>query len=99
MSHYVVKTVPEMGWSGKTNGELLRLASKEFSHFITVDKKLGHQNPLKNYDLAVIILDAISNDHFYLQKLIPDLLENIESFKKGGIYHIPIGSPVFGAHS
>lgn len=26
----VVKTVPEMGWAGKKNGDLLRLAENEF---------------------------------------------------------------------
>ena len=32
------KTVPEMGWAGKTNGELISLAQRQFDVFITVDK-------------------------------------------------------------
>ena len=37
---YRVSTVPEMGWAGKSNGELLRLAKEKFDVFITID-----QNP------------------------------------------------------
>ncbi|MDP9457376.1 MAG: DUF5615 family PIN-like protein [Actinomycetota bacterium] len=37
--HEVV-TVAETGWSGKKNGELLRLAEKEFDAFVTTDKGL-----------------------------------------------------------
>jgi predicted nuclease of predicted toxin-antitoxin system len=31
-----VRTVPEVGWAGKKNGELLRLAAREFDAFVTV---------------------------------------------------------------
>jgi len=37
-----VFTVPEMGWAGKTNGELLRFAASTVDVFITVDKNLQH---------------------------------------------------------
>jgi hypothetical protein len=30
LAPHEVRTVPEMGWAGKTNGELLRLAEQEF---------------------------------------------------------------------
>ncbi len=35
-----VKTVPEMGWQGKKNGELLRLLEKQFEVFMTADQNL-----------------------------------------------------------
>lgn len=34
---YEVKTVPQMGWAGVKNGQLLTLAELEFDVFITVD--------------------------------------------------------------
>jgi uncharacterized protein (DUF433 family) len=34
-----VRTVPEMGWTGKRNGELLRLAEQEFEVFVTPVRK------------------------------------------------------------
>ena len=33
-------TVREMRWDGKQNGELLRLAEKEFDVFLTVDRNI-----------------------------------------------------------
>ncbi len=35
-----VRTVPEMGWAGKKNGELLRLMSGQFDVFVTIDRNL-----------------------------------------------------------
>ncbi len=32
-----VTTVPEVGWSGKSNGELLQLAAGPFDVFVTID--------------------------------------------------------------
>ncbi|MGB3516276.1 MAG: DUF5615 family PIN-like protein [Elainellaceae cyanobacterium] len=36
-----VKTVPQMGWAGVKNGQLLALAKQEFDVFITVDRNLS----------------------------------------------------------
>ena len=33
-----VKTVPQMGWAGIKNGDLLTLAEKQFEVFVTVDR-------------------------------------------------------------
>jgi len=42
-----VVTVVEMGWSGKKNGELLKLiAGETFDVFITVDQNLRYQQNL-----------------------------------------------------
>ncbi|MEG4801658.1 DUF5615 family PIN-like protein [Microcoleus sp. ARI1-B5] len=35
---YEVKTVPQMGWAGIKNGQLLALVEAEFDVFITVDR-------------------------------------------------------------
>lgn len=46
-SDFEVKTVREMGWLGKQNGELLKLiAFHEFNIFITLDKNLQYQQNL-----------------------------------------------------
>ena len=36
-SNHRVTTVVEEGWSGKKNGELIRLAEGKFDSFITID--------------------------------------------------------------
>lgn len=38
---YEVKTVPQIGWAGVKNGQLLALAEAEFDVFITVDSNLS----------------------------------------------------------
>lgn len=38
-----IHTVPEMGWSGKKNGDLLRaMAGDGFEALVTVDQNLRH---------------------------------------------------------
>jgi hypothetical protein len=40
------RTVVECSWSGKTNGELLRLADSQFDVLLTLDKNLPYQQNL-----------------------------------------------------
>jgi hypothetical protein len=69
-----VKTVVEMGWGGVKNGALLALAAKEFDAFLTVDKNLPYQQNVANLPVAVILLEAYSNE---LSALLP-LVHNLE---------------------
>ena len=57
-----VKTVVEMGWGGVKNGALLVLAAKEFDAFLTVGKNLPYQQNVANLPVAVIVLEAYSNE-------------------------------------
>jgi hypothetical protein len=59
---HFVQTVPEAGWAGKQNGDLLRLAQKHFDVLLTIDQNIEHQQYLKQFDLAFIILVAATND-------------------------------------
>ena len=70
---HTVRTAVEMGWSGVKNGKLLALASAEFDAFITVDKNLSFQQNLKTLPVAVVVLDAVSNELPYLLPLVPEL--------------------------
>lgn len=76
---YDVKTVPQMGWAGIKNGELMRLAEAEFEIFVTVDRNLSYQQNLRKFDIALIVLQARSNR---IQDLLPfaDLI--IEAFSR-----------------
>ena len=58
---YEVKTVPQMGWAGIKNGQLLALAAVDFDVFITVDRNLSFQQNLPQFDVVVIVLQAPSN--------------------------------------
>ena len=72
---HAVRTVVEMGWGGVRNGELLARAANEFDALVTVDKNLQYQQNLDALPIAVIVLDAKSNELPYLLPLIPKLEE------------------------
>jgi hypothetical protein len=65
-----VSTVPERGWAGKKNGELLEAAGKEFDAFVTTDRGIPHQQNLSRFDLAVVVLEAKSNNYEDLASLM-----------------------------
>jgi hypothetical protein len=43
LSPHDVRTVPEMGWAAKKNGELLKLADGRFDVFVTAGQKIPKQ--------------------------------------------------------
>lgn len=63
-----VSTVPQMGWAGLKNGKLLNVAQEQFDIFITVDRNLSFQQPVNNFNIAVVVLRTKSNR---LNDLIP----------------------------
>lgn len=76
---HAVRTVVEMGWGGVRNGELLGRAANEFDAFVTVDKNLQYQQNLDALPIAVIVLDARSNELPYLLPLVPKLEDALAS--------------------
>jgi len=79
---YEVKTVPQMGWAGMKNGQLLALAEVEFDVFITVDRNLSFQQNLPQFDIAVIVLQAASNRFADLKSLVPNILAILDTATK-----------------
>src|SRR5205085_6757931 len=75
----VVRTVPEMGWAGTKNGALLRLVEREFDVFLTNDQNLEHQQNPKQFDLAIVVLVAPTNDIEDLKPLMADANEAIRT--------------------
>jgi hypothetical protein len=54
--------VPEAGFAGKKNGELLRLAVEAgFEGFVTVDQGIEYEQNLTSRKLAIVIIRAKSN--------------------------------------
>ena len=41
---YDVTTIPEAGWAGIKNGELLKIIAGNFDVFVTVDRNLSFHN-------------------------------------------------------
>jgi predicted nuclease of predicted toxin-antitoxin system len=79
-----VQTVQAMGWSGKKNGELLRLAvAAGFEVFLTADQNLRYQQNLASGTIAVISLVADSIRLQDLMPLIPAVLTALDSIGLG----------------
>ena len=79
---HAVRTVTQAGWSGIENGELLRLASRDYEVFLTIDQRLGREQPIPA-TLAVITLEAPTNRIESLRFLIPALNKTLTTVKPG----------------
>ena len=82
-------TVREKGWSGISNGQLLKLMVEEgFDAFITFDQNLQYQQNFKNYSLAVIVLVAPDNSYLTLKNLVPKILELLATGPVAGAFEL-----------
>ncbi len=73
-----VSTAQKMGWAGIKNGDLLRLAEKEFDAFVTVDRKISVQQDLTAFNIAVVLIRSPSNRLEDMRRLAPELLKSLE---------------------
>jgi predicted nuclease of predicted toxin-antitoxin system len=81
---HAAQTVPDSGWAGKKNGELLRLAASRFDVFVTIDQNLEYQQHLRDAPLAVVVLVSRSNRFPDLEPLVPKLLEVLRTVPRPG---------------
>lgn len=87
---FEIKTVPEMGWAGKTNGELLRLAVGKFETFVTIDQNLQYQQNLETSGMAIILIRVKNNRYETFEPLIPKIQQALQTIQTGQL--IPIKS-------
>lgn len=83
---YEEKTVRDMGWLGKKNGELLGLiVFNGFDFFVTIDKNLRFQQNLDRVELTIFLLLAVNNRRETLQVLVETIKDKI---KEGNLQKI-----------
>ncbi len=76
LSGHKTSTTRELGWEKLSNGLLIRAAADAgFEAFISIDKKIEHEQNLRNLPLPVIVIDAPSNALPALVPFAPFLLE------------------------
>ena len=63
LTGHEVSTVQAAGWSGTTNGELLRRAQGSFDILLSMDRGLQHQQDLGALRLRIVVIRAPSNRH------------------------------------
>ena len=89
LAEYDIKTVVEMGWSGKKNGELLRLMNQEgFTILLTTDQNLRYQQNLQQAGVAVVVLVAQSNKLADLLPLLPDARKVLNTIVPGAVVEV-----------
>ena len=81
-------TVPEVGFAGKKNGELLSLAEEKFDVFITIDKSIRYQQNLTGRRIAVLIIRAKSSEIDDLLPQLPACLVALQSIKPGQVVQV-----------
>jgi predicted nuclease of predicted toxin-antitoxin system len=85
-----VQTIRGMGWRGKKNGELLRLAASKFNVFVTIDKGLEFQQRIAHLPLGVVTLVSPSNDIDALRPLVPALRHAVMKVKPGQVIRVEL---------
>ncbi len=81
---HAVRTVPQEGWSGRKNGQLLALMSAAgFEVLLTVDQSIRHQQDLHAAGVAVIVMIGGSNQIADLMPLVPDVLAALGTVQAG----------------
>ena len=68
------QTVADQGWTGQRNGDLLRLAEREFDVFLTVDRNLSFQQDVARFEIAIVVMTARTNQLRDLQPLVREVL-------------------------
>lgn len=85
-----VKTVAEMKWAGKKNGELLVLAAGRFDVFVTADQNLAYQENLEKTLLAILVLVVVDSRLETFKPLIPRAVEILKGIRPQEIKFVKV---------
>ena len=85
LSGHECRTVPEAGWAGKKNGELLELAEDSYDVFLTLDKGIKYQQNLSGRGIAIVVVQARSNRLEDLIDRVPACLAALKQVQAGQV--------------
>ena len=85
-----VATVGQLGWKGKKNGELLRIAQHDFDVFVTMDGGIPHQQNLSRIQMGIVLLEVRSNRYEDLAPLMGQVNEALKTLKKGQVVRVAV---------
>ena len=84
-----VATTKFMGWGGLKNGRLLAAASAAgFDALLTTDKGIEYEQNPSALPMAVVIIDAPSNDFNTLIAFLPRVLVALNHLKPRSVTHV-----------
>ncbi len=85
LAGHQVQTVSGLGWTGITNGELLRRARGLFDVLVTMDQGLPFQQNLTRAVIGVVLVQAPSNRLIHLVPLVPQILGELTDIQPGQV--------------
>jgi predicted nuclease of predicted toxin-antitoxin system len=81
LTAHFVRTVQQVGLSGYANGELLRVASKDFDVLISGDTNMSYQQNQSTLPMTVMVLKAQNNKLESFLPLVPRILAELEKIQ------------------
>lgn len=84
-----VVTVPDRGWAGVTNGELLTRGEGEFDALLTMDQGIEYQQNIQSRALGVVTIATPDNEYETLLPLVPDIVTALQELEPGRIVSVP----------
>jgi hypothetical protein len=81
-------TTAECGWQRLRNGNLLQQASTQFDVFLTIDKRLKHEQNLATLPIVVIVVMANTNRLVDLLPFVPEILQAISTIQPRALIEI-----------
>jgi hypothetical protein len=88
LPEFEIRTVQEEGWSGLSNGVLLRKAQSTFEVLVTVDKRLQHQQNIASLRLAIVVVATESTRLVHMRAVIPQLKQAILRARPGTVVSV-----------
>lgn len=89
LAGHEVDSVAYIGWSGMKNGALLRKAADAgYEVLITMDGNLPYQQDLSVHEITVIALRASTNRLVDTSQLMPAVLLELSTVRKGKLIYI-----------
>lgn len=85
---WTVQTVAYRGWKGRCNSELLAAATDEFDVLVTLDTSIEHQQNLRRYDLALLVLRGRSDRLEDLVSLMPRVNALLPDLEPGQVVEV-----------
>lgn len=89
---HTVVHVEDLGLKGMRNGDLLAAISETADVFVTGDTNLGHQQNLRRFDVAIILIHPQLLVIDRIRELIPAAIEAYATARKHAV--TVVGTPV-----
>jgi len=91
LTQHEVKSARQAGLSSTDDGDVLRMAEREFDVLITTDKNLAFQQNVGRFAIAVVVLQGRSSRLRHLRELVPQLLADLPVLTRGRVHWISWG--------